>query len=86
VTLFPNRVYGPAIKRFCIHVGLKAPQIGRDGKLTPFLVDLPGRAANKADGMAMPEPGGNKLTKATRTYKRGGGRCRARRDTSAPRR
>jgi hypothetical protein len=39
--------------------------------LTPFLVDLPGWAANKADGMAMREPGGNEVTKATRTYKRG---------------
>jgi hypothetical protein len=40
-------------------------------QLTPFLVDLPGWAANKADGMATPEPGGNKVTRATRTYKRG---------------
>jgi hypothetical protein len=40
-------------------------------QLTPFLVDLPGWAANKADGMAMLEPGGNKVTRATRTYKRG---------------
>jgi hypothetical protein len=40
-------------------------------KLTPFLVDLPGWAANKADGMAMRGPGGNEVIRGTRTYKRG---------------
>ena len=39
--------------------------------LTSFLVDLPGWAANTADGMAMQGPGNSKETKATRTYKRG---------------
>ena len=40
-------------------------------KLTPFLVDLPGWTANKADGMAMQMPGANMVT-ATRSYKRSG--------------
>ena len=40
-------------------------------QLTPFLVDLPGWAAAKADGMTVRGPGGNDVTSATRTYKRG---------------
>jgi hypothetical protein len=40
-------------------------------KLVPFLVDLPGWTADKADGMAMQMPGTSMIT-ATRTYKRGG--------------
>jgi hypothetical protein len=40
-------------------------------EFTPFLVDLPGWAANKPDGMAMRLPSGHKVTTATRTYKRG---------------
>ncbi len=39
-------------------------------KFVPFLVDLPGWTAGKADGMAMQMPGANMIT-ATRNYKRG---------------
>jgi len=47
-------------------------------QFTRFLVDLPGWAANKADGMAMLGPGGYNVTKATRTYKRGSRKIDAR--------
>jgi hypothetical protein len=55
-----------------LETGAELPAGAQDSQqLTRFLVDLPGWAADKADGMAMPGPGGNKETRATRTYKRG---------------
>jgi hypothetical protein len=52
-------------------LALSSPAGAQDfQKFVPFLVDLPGWTANKADGMAMQMPGANMIT-ATRTYKRG---------------
>jgi hypothetical protein len=54
-----------------LETGAGLPAGAQDSqKLTSFLVDLPGWAANKADGMEQREPSGSNTTRATRTYKR----------------